>query len=56
MAERIRIDQKGLGFGVWLSGWLFCLGFLDLGFWRGLAAIFVWPYFLGVRIAELLAS
>ncbi len=53
MTERIRIDQGGLGFGIWMTGWLFAIGFLDLGLWQGLLALFAWPYFLGVRVAEI---
>lgn len=53
MTERIRIEQGGLGFGLWITGWLFSIGFLDLGFWSGLLAFVVWPYFLGVRIAAM---
>ena len=53
MTEQIKIDQGGLGFGIWITGWLFSIGFLDLGFWRGLLALFAWPYFLGVRVAEM---
>lgn len=33
---------------VWLGGWLFTLGFLHLTFWKGVLAIVVWPYYLGV--------
>ena len=54
--QRIKIDQGGWGFGLWTVGWLFTIGFLDLSFWRGVLGLFVWPYFLGVRIAELIAS
>lgn len=56
MTQRIKIDQGGLGFGLWMVGWLFTIGFLDLGFWRGFLGLFVWPYFLGTRIAELIGS
>ena len=54
MTERIKIEQGGMGFGIWLTGWLFSLGFLDLGFWRGLLAIVAWPYYLGVQVAAML--
>ena len=54
MSERIKIEQGGLGFGLWMSGWLFCIGFLDLGLWRGALALVVWPYYLGVRLAAML--
>lgn len=54
MTERIKIEQGGLGFGLWMTGWLFSIGFLDLGFWRGLLALVAWPYFLGVQVATML--
>ena len=56
MNQRIRIDQGGLGFGLWTIGWLFTIGFVDLNFWRGLLGLLAWPYFLGIRIAELVGS
>lgn len=33
---------------VWLIGWVFTIGFLDLSFGKGLLAIIIWPYYLGV--------
>lgn len=32
---------------VWFLGWLFTIGYADLGFWKGLIGLVVWPYFLG---------
>ena len=56
VTQRIKIDQGGLGFGLWMVGWLFTIGFLDLSFGRGLLGLFVWPVFLGTRIAALIGS
>lgn len=43
----ISIEQhSGLGM-LWIAGWLFTIGYLELGFWRGVLAVLVWPYFLG---------
>jgi hypothetical protein len=51
--QRIRIEQhSGLGL-VWFAGWLFTVGYLELGLWRGLLALLLWPYFLGVELASL---
>ncbi len=51
--QRIRIEQHG-GLGlIWLAGWLFTIGYLELGFWRGVLALIVWPYFLGVDMAAV---
>ena len=33
---------------LWFAGWLFTIGFAQLGFWKGLLALVIWPYFLGV--------
>ena len=38
---------------VWIAGWLFTIGFLKLGFWQGVFAIFIWPYYLGTWVAAL---
>lgn len=49
--QRIRIEQhSGLGL-LWLAGWLFTIGYLDLSFWRGVLALVIWPYFLGADLA-----
>jgi hypothetical protein len=51
MDRRISIEQHG-GLGVlWFIGWLFSIGFLKLGFWKGALALLVWPYFLGAEFA-----
>lgn len=36
---------------LWFIGWLFSLGYLQLGFWKGLFVILLWPYFLGVGLS-----
>lgn len=33
---------------LWIIGWLFTIGFLQLAFWKGVLALIVWPYYLGV--------
>lgn len=50
MAEKTVKVQLSLGM-LWLMGWLFSLGFLGLGFWKGLLALIVWPYYIGVGLA-----
>ena len=52
MSEQITVKTRGAGSGtllgpVWLMGWLFSIGYLHLSFWKGVLAIFVWPFFLG---------
>ena len=52
MKRAIKIEQhSGLGM-FWCIGWLFSIGFLKLGFWKGLLALFIWPYFVGAHLAE----
>ena len=41
--------QSSLGLA-WFAGWLFSLGFLGLGFWKGLLALIVWPYYIGAAL------
>ena len=31
----------------WFIGWLFTIGFADLGWWKGLLGLVIWPYYLG---------
>jgi hypothetical protein len=49
--DKIRIEQHSSIGLLWVAGWLFTIGYLGLGFWQGVLAIFVWPYFLGVHFA-----
>jgi hypothetical protein len=51
MSERIHVQNHGSLGLLWFIGWLFSIGFLKLGFWKGLLALFVWPYFLGAHLA-----
>ncbi len=37
----------------WVAAWLFTIGYLHLGFWKGFFAIVVWPYFIGVHVSTL---
>ena len=39
-------NHNSLG-GIWAIGWLFTIGYLRLSFWKGVLALFVWPYFIG---------
>ncbi len=42
--------QSSLGM-IWFIGWLFTLGYLQLGFFKGLLALLLWPYYMGVAFA-----
>ena len=35
---------------VWIIGWLFTIGYVQLPFWRGVLALIIWPYFLGAAV------
>lgn len=54
--DRIKIEQHTCGGLLWFGMWLFTLGFLHLSFWKGIVALFVWPYLLGVETATLVAG
>ena len=52
MADDVKVTCKstpgGTGAPIWLIGWLFTIGYLKLTFWKGVFALIVWPYYLGV--------
>lgn len=52
MADKMTIRHQSGKAGalgpLWVMGWLFSIGFLHLSFWKGLLAIILWPYYLGV--------
>jgi hypothetical protein len=46
--DKIHVEQHSVGGLLWLAGWLFTIGFLKLTFGKGLLALLLWPYYLGV--------
>jgi len=56
MADKIKVENHVFGGGLWCAGWLFTIGFLDLTFLRGALALLLWPYYLGVRLEQMLAA
>ena len=50
--EKIKIQQHTSMGSLWIAAWLFTIGFLHLDFWRGLLAIVLWPYDLGVHFGS----
>jgi hypothetical protein len=54
--DSVKIEQHTSTGLLWFAGWLFTWGYLQLGFWQGVLALLVWPYYLGVRIATMLAG
>ena len=51
--EKIKIEQHGFSGTLWVAGWLFTIGYLHLAFFKGLLAVVLWPYYLGVVAASL---
>ena len=48
MERRIKIEQHSFSGTAWFAGWLFTVGYLQLAFWKGVLAIVLWPYYLGL--------
>ncbi len=49
MARSVKCE---VSFGmVWFAGWLFSLGYLDMGFFKGILSLLIWPYYIGVALA-----
>jgi uncharacterized membrane protein len=51
--DKVRIEQHSCLGLIWAAGWLFAIGFLKLGFWQGVLAIVIWPYYIGTWAAAL---
>jgi hypothetical protein len=52
--EKARVQSAPGSLGIlWVAGWLFTIGFLHLAFWKGVLAIVLWPYYLGVTFSSL---
>jgi hypothetical protein len=51
--EKIKIENNVFGFGIWMIGWLFTIGYLHLAFWQGVLAILLWPYYIGVAVSAV---
>jgi hypothetical protein len=49
--EKIKIKNHSMSAFSWFAGWLFTIGFLHLAFWKGVLAIVLWPYFIGLAIS-----
>jgi len=51
--ERIQIEQHSWTGTLWVFGWLFTIGYLHLTFWKGVLALLLWPYYLGLAFSAL---
>jgi len=48
--DKIKIEQhSNLGL-IWIAGWLFTIGYLDLTFWRAVVGLVIWPYDIGAAL------
>ena len=52
-SQKIRIEQHTFMGCVWFGAWLFTIGYLHLGFWKGALALAIWPYYIGDHISAL---
>jgi len=41
---------------LWFIGWLFTIGYLRLTFLKGVLALIIWPYYLGVAVANMFSK
>ena len=53
MNNIVKIEQHSFLGGMWMVGWFFTIGFLKLGFWKGVFALLLWPYFIGSFFAAV---
>jgi hypothetical protein len=50
--EKVKVVQQNCSAGMlWIAAWLFTIGFLHLSFWKGVLAIILWPYFIGLTFS-----
>lgn len=47
----IKFQKNTLGECLWFIGWLFTIGYLKLTFWKGVLALIIWPYYIGLHFA-----
>jgi hypothetical protein len=52
--EKIKIEQHSFSGTLWFAGWLFTIGYLQLTFLKGVLAVVLWPYYLGLMFASRL--
>lgn len=51
MNRSVKVETHGSLGVLWCIGWLFTVGFLHHGFWKGALALLIWPYFLGAHFS-----
>jgi hypothetical protein len=53
MMEKIRVEQHSVSGALRFGGWLFSIGYLHLTLWKGVLAIVLWPYYIGLLFGML---
>ena len=51
---KIQLEHHTFLGGLWFAAWLFTIGFLHLSFWKGVFAIVLWPYYIGLHVSTLI--
>ncbi len=51
--QKISVEQHTFTGGLWFAAWLYTIGYLHLGFWKGVLALVIWPYYIGVHVSAL---
>jgi len=54
--EKIKVTNQSATGLSWFAGWLFTVGFLKLAFWKGLLALILWPYYIGVYVSSIIKA
>ncbi|HOX25695.1 MAG TPA: hypothetical protein PLL30_11000 [Candidatus Krumholzibacteria bacterium] len=47
-----KMEVAGVMGPLWLTGWLFTIGFAHLGVTKALLGLALWPYYLGVLLSR----
>ena len=52
--DKVKVENHSFTGFSWFTGWLFTIGFLELAFWKGVLAVVLWPYYIGVYVRGVL--
>ncbi len=48
--HKVKVGSEGACGAIWVIGWMFTIGFLQLVWWKALLALIIWPWYLGVAV------